>query len=137
MDDSYGHAQGGQLHAQISTHALRPSPGSYSKLSPRCFSGTLTRCSTFSTTTSDTKTMTHHHHPHPSRRPPPMLQAPTKSPSTPKIITSRSAGTLGLLTSPALTCATGLVLLDYMALLLNLWYPETTGRCLTTPLTCL
>jgi len=73
MDDSHGRAQGGQLHAQISTHALRPSPGSYSKLSPRCFSGTLTRRSTFGTTTPDTKTMTHHD-PHPSRRPPPRCQ---------------------------------------------------------------
>jgi hypothetical protein len=69
--------------AQLTTHGLRPSSSSYNELSPRCFSGTLTRRSTFGTTTRDTNTMTClHPHPHPSLPPPPTLQASTKSPST-------------------------------------------------------
>ena len=57
------------------------SAGRYTELPPRCFSRTITRRSTFGTTTRDTNTMTLLH-PHPIRVPAPLLHAPTNFPST-------------------------------------------------------
>ena len=65
--------------ALLSTHALRTPSwilSCYTELSPRCFSRTITRRPTLSTTAHDTNNTTLFIR---FRRPAPLLQAPTKS----------------------------------------------------------